>query len=201
MGDTNADVARLMCVARAVCRRRGFPVDDPEYGSAVGWGVFKATQHPEGGMSLMSFASLLAFRECENVRRAHDRDARCDRAGASRGIGAPPVRMIVSLADFEVLSFVAAHGKSAAARMLYGNAGGTAYRHLCKLLDKIALRVRAEPWRLREEWIGGDDYDPHDPNGSSQCSFRSNEGEAPLGTHGVRWRRPKFRDNSGDGNR
>lgn len=201
-------VARMLNAARGVCMRKGYPVDDPEYGSAVGWGVFKAIEdhRDDGGQTAESYGCLLAIRECENVRRLRERNGKCDRAGASRGIGAPPVPTPISLTDFEILSFVAARGKSQACRLLYGNIGGFAYKKFCAKLDEIAMRVKAEPWRLQEQWVGGpEDGDDHNDDGifsAQRVSYKQwvngVEDGAPLGTHGIRRRMLKRLDDRDD---
>lgn len=182
-----AAIEKLLIAATVVCRRKGYNVDaDLEYQSAINWGVFKAVQTHSVGRSIESYAILIALHECESVRRRLERDALCDQAGASRGMGAPPVATPIPLTDFEILSFVAARGITQAARLLFGGPKTTAWRKMRTILDEIALRVRREPWRLQEEWRAGNGEESDEPGATESCSF--SEGVPPLGTRGARRR-------------
>lgn len=131
------------------CRNEGIPVNDPEYGSAIGWAVFKAirTHDPTkpNAAKLQNLCVVYALRACANVRRDLEADHRSDLRGADRGIRQPPTPLPIPLRDFDLLSFVAAHNIAKAAKML----GVTAY-HLKKILLEIQLRVR-EGVALAEE--------------------------------------------------
>lgn len=120
-------------------RREGFPTGDPEYGSAVGWAVFQAIRchRPGGGRKLIHLCILFAMRCCSNVRRDLQAKHRADLRGADRGLRQAPVARPLSMSDFELLCFVAAHKVAKAARLL----GITAY-HLKRILLDIQLKVR-----------------------------------------------------------
>lgn len=113
------DDAQILRAATSVCRRKGYPVDDPDFGSAVGWGVFKALSgHKHNrGRTLTSYAVLLALRECESVRRQHEKQARRDRAAARPDSIEDGEPSPLSEADWEIMRFVAKHGDDAARRL------------------------------------------------------------------------------------
>lgn len=133
------DPRSLFLATRRFCKRRGIPVGDPEYESAVNWAVFIAIRCHEPGRqrSLINWCIFCALRDCANLRDKLSAQRRRDLRAADR-TGLPPVVPPVPRSDFEILSFVAAHRHIAkAARLL----GMTTYK-LKLLLCDIQLRIR-----------------------------------------------------------
>lgn len=67
------DIARMLRTAIGVCRQVGYPVDDPEYGSAIGEGVLDAANNWKPGefsCTPTTLASIYAKRRCAATRRA-----------------------------------------------------------------------------------------------------------------------------------
>lgn len=145
VADYQAFVARI---ART-CERLGYDVTaDPEFASAVNLGVFTAMKRftPGGPRSLRSLCTLFAVRFCEKVRLAFGVWQKQDQAGAcqrSERYYGPTVQTPIPLTDFELLSFVAAHGRKRAARLL-----ALRPEKLRLLLAEIELRVKAG----RSDW-------------------------------------------------
>lgn len=133
--------------ALARCRRKGYRIRDPEYASAINWAVYRAMQawREDMGASLKTLALMIALRECAKVRRAEICRERKERE-AARPERRPPVPTPIPLSDYEVLSFVAAHGRTRAARML-----GMHYYKLCELLADISRRIGPDPDALLPE--------------------------------------------------
>ena len=131
------DPTQLFKVAIWVCRQAGYPVDgDPEYESAVNLAVLKAIQtfKPPNPKPTM-YAAMLALRECAKAALLISEWHKQDEAGASRERGqATPIPL--DLTDFELLSFVARHGRSRAAKLLTMPPAALRDR-----LDEVALRI------------------------------------------------------------
>lgn len=136
-------IARVYASTLSFLRGRGVPIHDPEYASAVNYGVYKATRvfdpSHRNGRSLMSLAILFALRNCDKVRRMLDLWKKQDEAGACRGWGQSPTPTPIPLEDFEILSFVAAHGRTRAAVLL-----AMTPQALRDLLDEVALRLSGD---------------------------------------------------------
>lgn len=134
------DPTQLFKVALWVCRHAGYPVDsDPEYESAVNYAVLKAIKYfrpmPDGSGNPLSYAAMLALQECNAVNEIMADWQRQDEAGAARERGqATPIPL--PLTDFELLSFVARHGRQRAARLL-----AIAPAQLRDRLDEVAFRI------------------------------------------------------------
>lgn len=130
---------RLTEMATAVCRRK-FQVRDIEYQSAINLGIAKAilNQHRYQQRSLSSLACLFAIRECYRIRKTIEHWQRQDMAAVDRGVHEKPIPTPVPLLDFELLSFVARHGRTRAARML-----GINVPKINDLLHDVARRLDA----------------------------------------------------------
>ena len=143
---------RLFQLATRICKRRGVRISDPDYESAISQGVFMAmSAHREipehsdrtptvrGYRKLSTLACVYALGCCWRVNKRHNRYRRQDEAGACRGTETSYMRehVPIDLNDFEFLSFVAAHGKCRAARLL-----GMGMDRLNDLLDEVVYRVR-----------------------------------------------------------
>ena len=113
-----APIPRLISIATKACKFKGFPVSDPEFGSAINEAVWRATLREDDKMPIENLATLYAIRACIDVTRMLKRWARDDAAGAGRGACSSPTPTPIPINDFEVLSFGAAHGKTRAARLL-----------------------------------------------------------------------------------
>ena len=133
------EVDQLFRYAAAVCRKRGFQDTDPEFASAINYGLYKALKvyDPDGPRKLKNLVVIFALRNCEKAANTLSLWHRQDRAGAERGGRSSPTEPPVDLTDFEVLCFVARHGRKRAALLL-----GWDHKKLRKLLDEIVLRVR-----------------------------------------------------------
>src|SRR5271166_1943391 len=103
-----AHVRKLFAGARRFCRRAGFPVNDPEYGSAINMGVWDAMKRwkPNKGPNMLSFACRCASDRCKNVKRIFHFWTRQDAAGASkynsgegRGSTRSPEPIIIPILD------------------------------------------------------------------------------------------------------
>ena len=135
----NEVVLGVIEVAIAICKRVGYQVSEIEYESAINLAVLRALRdwQPDSGKSLVSFSVMYATRACSHVESIFNEWQRQDRAGALRGREqATPTP--IPLTDFELLSFVAAHGRLKAAKMLAMSAG-----QLRNRLDEVELRVRS----------------------------------------------------------
>lgn len=134
---TEKDMLDLAC---GCCRKAGYPTHDDEYYSAINFAVAKAVaKYPSSELETSTLACTIALHECEQLRIRLANLKRGDEAGAKRGwfqtpAEAPPIPM----ADLDLLLFVAAHGKTKAARLL-----GMRYYHLMELLDDVQLRLRS----------------------------------------------------------
>lgn len=128
-------VLLLLKTATTACKQAGFPVGEIEYQSAINWAVAQAMlRHGES----RSWACVYAIRQCRKVGSMFRGWRRQDQAGAGRGLLNDPIKTPVPLSDFNVLTFVATHGKFRAARMLRMR-----YAKLIELLDDISLRLRS----------------------------------------------------------
>lgn len=130
--------------ASRTCSRLGYDTNDPEYASAVNLGVYMALCRfrKDGPRSRDSLCTLFAIRRCEKVRSMFSLWQRQDQAGAcqrSERYYGSRVPLPIPLTDFELLSFVAAHGRKRAARLL-----ALRPQKLRDLLDEVVLRVQAE---------------------------------------------------------
>lgn len=144
------EMDQLFKFAQAVCRRKNFPADDPEFASAINYGLLKAMQAyvVDGPRTLKSLVALFALRNCAKTVNRLNLWERQNLAGAERGRRSPPVETPIPLTDYEVLCFVARHGRKRAALLL-----GWDHKKLRKLLDEIVLRVRAygKPAELEDD--------------------------------------------------
>lgn len=136
------EAGRLHACATAVCGRAGYPVrGDPEYASAVNYGVLRSLYAWNPGdpsnAKPETLAVLCALRECRKARGRLRLLRRGDRAGAGRGLAEQPAPLPLPVADFEFLSFVAAQGRARAARLL-----AVSQSRLRERLDEAVLRVR-----------------------------------------------------------
>ena len=115
-----------------------WPMEDQDYQSALNWAMLKAVPRwaPERG-TFLNMVIRYATREFRIVRHRKKLLLMGDAAGAERGLFGPPTPTPIPLTDFELLSFVAAHGRITAAKLL----GMAAYR-LRDRLDEVALRVK-----------------------------------------------------------
>ena len=113
------DAKFLTKMAVAVCRKK-FPLGDIEFESAVNLGIARAilNQHRYPDLLLSSLACLFAVRECHRTTRIIKHWQRQDQAAADRGYFEKPIPTPVDLDSFEILCFVARHGRTKAARML-----------------------------------------------------------------------------------
>jgi hypothetical protein len=135
----------MMRVARRACRRAGYPVNDPEYGSVIGVAVFKAARYwsADRGCKPTTMAAICAKRLCRQLEIKLDRRARRDMVAGLPGARANlkgrmhPVHTPIPLNDFEVLSFVAAHGIGKSAKLLAMTPALIRER-----LDEVRLRMK-----------------------------------------------------------
>lgn len=130
---------QLLQTATRVCQRAGYPIEDDQYQSEIALGVSIALNtfdHQRARMS--TWCCRLALNQCAAYARQLTEQRMGDEAGAKRGICMPPVTTPIRLTDFNILSFVACHGKTRAARLL-----GMRYRKLIELLDDVGLRLQS----------------------------------------------------------
>ena len=138
---STTDYQTILAAARVVCSSypNYFPVYDLEYESAINYAISRAanthTIRP-GGRSLLSLAVLYAIRQCGHARAMLERWRKQDQAGASRGRLQASAETPIPLTDFELLSFVACHGRRRAAVLL-----AMRPERLRRKLDDIAFRV------------------------------------------------------------
>ena len=152
-----SNLDELVCAARSRASSSSYPMSDPEYGSAVNYGVYKACtiykpkklpfEYDGEVESLRPFCILCALRECKHAQQQMAGWRRQDEAGACRGSEVSVMvtdPMIIPLDDFEILSFVAAHGRMRSAKMLM-----VSPQVLRQILDEIVLRGTGKyPWEL-----------------------------------------------------
>lgn len=114
------EFSKLFAAASQVCRQAHYPVNDSEYQSAINFAIAKAfnTHNTERGRSLSSWCCILAIQECRRVSLMFSDWKLQDATGAGRGACSAPVSTPIRLSAFEVLSFVARHGRTRSARML-----------------------------------------------------------------------------------
>lgn len=133
----------MIACAFYVCKREGYDIRDIEYESAVYLGISIAYDYYRKsgrakGVSPTAVAAVEALRCCADVTRMLSDWRKQDEAGAERKRGCgEPTSTPISLTDFELLSFVAAHGRMRAAKLLMMTPS-----KMRDLLDEIALRMR-----------------------------------------------------------
>lgn len=133
-------VEDLLCIATRVCTRAGWPAYEDEYRSAIGLGVTHAiAKHDPLGPNPCKLSVLCcayALQECTNEWRRQRVLRRGDQAGTDRGMYSQPTPTPVPIRDFELLSFVAAHGFKSSYKVL-----GMTRQKLRDRLDEIAFRI------------------------------------------------------------
>ncbi len=131
------EVAPLFKVAAEACREAKFPVSDIEYESAINYAVAKSIMgyHPSRGCKPTTYAAICALRQCQKTRRTLEEWRKQDQAGAERGKWSQPTPTPIPLLDYEILSFVAHHGRKRARLLL-----GLSKLKLNRLLDEVSLR-------------------------------------------------------------
>lgn len=136
---TDALLVKAFRCALRVCRRHGYNTTDPEIASAVNSALYRAMLRFRPGRGrFVSMVIQYALHTCyyADKRLAHYR--RNDDAGARRSIKGPPTPTPIPLADFELISFVAAVGRTKAAKLLCMSP-----MKLRNRLDEVALRLRS----------------------------------------------------------
>lgn len=137
---TESDAAALFRFACKVCQRKGFTVNDPEYGSAINLAVWRGmeTYKDDGPASLRTYCTVIAIRECFRLRRQLDK---WKPVRESPLLSRPTRTTPVSELDFETLSFAARHGRTRAAKLL-----GMQLPAFTRLLRRIAEKVEQKDW-------------------------------------------------------
>lgn len=137
------DVRRMLRTATAVCWRRGYQVDDPEYGSAINEAVAEAAVawSPAMNCNPPTMATRLALKACAKIARAERRRAAIETEAAKPEVAPPPPVEYPSLnrVDRELLAFVARWGHMSAARQL-----GMSPAVLAERLDMIQVKMRQD---------------------------------------------------------
>lgn len=136
------DVEAMLATAYKVCKQARYPyADEVEYRSAINYAVGKAYRNwrPDqpNGRNPCALAAIYALRQCKKARRTLEFWRKQDEAGALRSRAKPAAQTPIPLRDFELLSFVACHGRCRAARLL-----GMRRESLIGLLDDVELRLR-----------------------------------------------------------
>jgi hypothetical protein len=131
----------LRC-ARAVCGREGYHINDPEYGSAIGYAVWQAairwSPDREAKCKPTTLAVLYARRACKRVLKKlrrntkHDMEVCVERSKPRW----QPVPTPIPFTDHAFVEFVAAHGLGRSGKLL--NMSQPAIR---ERLDEVVLRV------------------------------------------------------------
>lgn len=135
---TDDDLRKTYRGAIKVLYRAGWPVQDHELLSALNAGMLKAIPRwcPERG-SFIRLVIRYGLREYAVAKAKMARLRRGDQAAVDRGTIAQPTPTPIPLTDFELLSFVAAHGRMISATLL-----GLTPARLRDLLDEVALRIK-----------------------------------------------------------
>lgn len=130
----------LIDIASGACHKAGYRMHDDEYRSAVNFAVAITRKKWRAATELSkvsTYCCRVALKLCALAHKRRKSLRRGDEAGAKRGEWMPPVETPIPLPDFELLSFVAAHGKTKAAKLL-----GMKYYKLQELLQDVELRLR-----------------------------------------------------------
>lgn len=139
----------MLNCARGACFRRGYPINDPEYGSAIGLAVWRAAQRwePGKGCKPTTLAAVYGLQICHTLKRKLDRHSRRSEELNERELRQrwQPVPTPIPLTDSELLGFTALHGITRAAKLLMMPNG-----QLRERLDETRLRVH----QSREESYG-----------------------------------------------
>lgn len=132
------DIDDLLQMATTVCQKAGYPTHDDQYQSEIALGVAVAlnTADQRRTVKLSTWCCRIAVNQCACYAKQASEQRKGDEAGAKRGICMTPVRPPIPLPDFNLLNFVACHGKTRAAKLL-----GMRYYRLVEMLDDVALRL------------------------------------------------------------
>lgn len=140
---TQKDLVALYRAAYTVCSKY-YNTTDPDYESAINHGVYLALKRHDPDRpkrrTLENLAVLYALQRCEKVESQHHQWWKQDQAGALRGKETSTMKEDLSdppLSDFEFLSFVAAHGRTKAAKLL-----GMRRTKVISILDEVVFRLK-----------------------------------------------------------
>ena len=135
---TDALLVHAFRYALKVCRQRGYNTTDPEICSAINAALYRAMLRfdPRRGR-FTPMVCRYALHACHQAEERLLYWHRNDDAGARRSIKGPPTPTPIPLADFELISFVAAVGRTKAAKLLCMTPSRLRAR-----LDEVALRLR-----------------------------------------------------------
>lgn len=136
------DLNEMLAVAYKVCGQAGYPYKaEIEYRSAINYAVGKAARKFDparpNGRNPCSLAAIYALRQCKRTKRTLAFWRKQDEAGALRSRAKPAAQTPIPLRDFELLSFVACHGRWRASILL-----GLRHEKLRGLLDDVEFRLR-----------------------------------------------------------
>jgi hypothetical protein len=131
------EIRELMRFVRAFSKRREFPVDDPEFGSAIGHAVFLAMQtwRPDRGRTLRSLACLYARREFTRIAVMFALHEHLDFDPIKRESRVP----LLSQEEFSALEVAATFGRMHAAKLL-----GVSPSRLRDLIDQCRERMQKD---------------------------------------------------------
>ena len=137
---------RMYRACYRVCKKAHYPVWDDEYKSAINLAIAKAIiiynrdkLNADGTNTLPeTLAARIAVHECWEVRKQHWKWIKQDQARGNGEAHIPQPSTPISMSDFEVLQFVACHGRTKAAKLL-----AMPSADLRELLDDIRERVKS----------------------------------------------------------
>ena len=129
--------SELLETVTTVCFRAGYPIREIEYESAINSAVGEAIT-AYGPDQPSTIYCTVALHECLKVKEMFVKWSKQDAAGAGRGLCEQPVPTPIPLLSFEILSFVARHGRTRAARML-----GLSRPRINEMIDDISREMDA----------------------------------------------------------